>query len=142
MHYLRLVLPITMALFLAGCTSPEEKRTRAFSVAKSNLDRTLEGEWISRKDANDYLMFKPEADADHSGRFGGIGEFDRYRVTTKLAIGGHIEIEILSSSGDTDVVSSKISIRFAGDFNSLTLTIPSLVPGRAPVTTIYDKVRP
>lgn len=131
-----------MALFLAGCTSPEEKKNRAFNVAKSNLDHTMEGEWISRRDANDYLMFKPEPDTDHAGRFGGIGEFDRYRVTTKLAMGGKIDIDLLSSSGDTDVVSSKISIKFSGDFNSLTLTIPSLVEGRAPVTTIYDKVRP
>lgn len=131
-----------MVLLLAACTSPEEKRDRAFNVAKSNLDRTMEGEWISRRDANDYLMFKPEPDSDHAGRFGGIGEFDRYRVTTKLAIGGKVDIDLLSSSGDTDTVSSKISIRFGGDFNSLTLTIPSIIPGRAPVTTIYDKVRP
>jgi hypothetical protein len=141
MKQLRLFLPLVLLTLLAACTSTKEKKDRAFNKARNNIDATLSGEWVAPHDANLYLMFKPEQDQDHSGRFGGIGEYDRYRVTSKLQMGGHVEVELLSSSSDAETLTQKVDILFGQNFRTLTVTIPSIIPGRAPSRTMYEKVR-
>jgi hypothetical protein len=141
MKQLRLFLPALLTLFLAACTNPEEKKNRAFNNARSHIDTTLAGEWVAPHDANLYLLFKPEEGQDHSGRFGGIGEYDRYRVTSKLQTGGSVELELLTSSSDAETLTQKIEVRFGQNYKTMTVIIPSIIPGRAPMKTLYEKVR-
>jgi hypothetical protein len=141
MKQLRLFLPAVLVMLLAACTSTKEKKDRAFNKARNNIDTVIAGEWVAPKDANLYLLFKPEEDQDHSGRFGGIAEYDRYRVTSKLQTGGKVEIELLSSASDAETLTQKIEVTFGQNFRTLTVTIPSIIPGRAPTRTLYEKVR-
>jgi len=141
MKQLRLAFPAVLVLLLAACTSPKDKKERAFLKARNNIDTVMAGEWVAPKDANLYLLFKPEEDQDHSGRFGGIGEYDRYRVTSKLETGGKVEIELLTSASDAETLTQKIEVTFGHNFRTLTVTIPSIIPGRAPTKTVYEKVR-
>jgi hypothetical protein len=137
----RLFLPAVLALLLAACASRQEKANREFDNARNHIDSTLAGEWVAPRDANLYLLFKPEEGQDHSGRFGGIGEYDRYRVTSKLQTGGSVEIELLTSSADVESLTEKIDVRFGQNYRTLTVTIPSVIPGRPPTKTVYEKVR-
>lgn len=141
MKQLRLFLPTILVMLLAACTSTKEKKDRAFNKARNNIDSTIAGEWVAPKDANLYLLFKPEQDQDHSGRFGGIGEYDRYRVLSKLGMSGDVEVELLSSSADAETLTQKINVTFGQNYRTLTVTIPSIIPGRAPTKTLYEKVR-
>ena len=141
MNQLRCLTTAVLALLLAACVSREEKKSRAFSNARNHIDTTLSGEWVAPHDANLYLLFKPEPDQDHSGRFGGIDEYDRYRITSKLQIGGSVEVELLSSRPDAEMLSEKVSVRFGPSYRTLTMTRPSIIPGRAPTVTLYEKVR-
>ncbi len=141
MKHLRLFLPIVLLMFVAACTTSQEKKNRAYNKARGNIDTVIEGEWVAPRDANLYLLFKPEPDQDHSGRFGGIGEFDRYRVLNKLQMGGNVEVELMSSSADAETLTQKIEVTFGKDYKTLTVTIPSIIPGRAPTKTLYEKVK-
>jgi hypothetical protein len=130
----RLLLHALLAVTLAGCASSQKKKLTAAEARGSGA--VLAGEWEIATNQSDYLLFKPEPDDVKSGRFGGIADYDRYRIKGGLMFGRRITVELLSATSDTDVPTADITIDFAPDGKSLTMA----KPGKSGTQT-YRKVQ-
>jgi hypothetical protein len=130
-----------LALSLAGCASPNGKRERA-AAAGGHIDEILAGEWVGDRNTADYLMFKPDPMESHIGRFSGIDDYDHYRLTNRLSMGGKISLELLSSFFDSDRPTLPVQIFFGPDFQSMTLVMPGATSERAPTSHRYRRGRP
>jgi hypothetical protein len=111
-----------LAITFAGCASSQKKGQTAAEARGSGA--VLAGEWEVPADQSDFLLFKPEPDDVKSGRFGGIADYDRYRIKGGLMFGRRITVELQSATSDTDVPSINITIDFAPDGKSLTMAKP------------------
>jgi hypothetical protein len=136
---LRLLLSLAL-LALVACETTGARKQKPTEAERRGVAAVLAGEWVAPGAGDQYLLFKPDEMEPKSGRFGGWGEFNRYEIRSRLALGRRIDVELLSATNDTDTPKVVVAIEFSTDGRSLTLTVPSRGRGQAPTQQIYRKV--
>jgi len=126
-------LLLSLALFTSCETSEKRKPTEAERLGIVNV---LAGEWVMPSNQQEYLLFKPDGGTEKTGRFGGLGDYDRYEIKSGLFMGRSFDVELISAMADTDMPTVKVNVSLAPDGRSLNL----VVPGKSPTRRTYRKM--
>jgi hypothetical protein len=130
--------PFAFALLLAACATDPRKPTEA---ERRGIEGVLAGEWVVPGNQQQYLLFKPDGTGDMAGRFGGIGDFDRYEIKGRLFAGRTVTVELISAYYDTPTPTVKATVSVAADGRSLNLVLPAGVEGKTAIRRTYRKVQ-
>jgi hypothetical protein len=130
---------VVLASLIFAVTGCETAAERNLTLAqRRGVDAVLAGEWVLSGSSDEYLLFKPER-GERGGRFGGIKDFDRYRITSRLLFGHRVYLQLLSATADTDQTKLPVTIDFASDGHALYLTLPSKRHSKSPEQRLYLK---
>jgi len=133
----RLLFLAALLAALPACQTGAHKPTAA---ERRGITAVLAGEWVEVGHSDEYLLFKPDEMDPNSGRFGGISDFDRFEIKSRLVLGRSIKVELYSTSADTDTPKIHVTLEFSADGRSLVFRAPETQSGKPGPVRTYRKV--
>jgi len=134
----RIFLLVAALAALPACQTGNEHKPTA--AERRGITAVLAGEWVEVGHSDEYLLFKPDEMDPKSGRFGGMGGFDRFEIKSRLILGRSIKVELYSASADTDTPKITVGLEFSADGRTLIYRAPETATGKAGPVRTYRKV--
>jgi hypothetical protein len=129
----RHLVPFVALLAVAGCRSVDSQ----YTATPHGIAAAMAGEWNAVGQVDEYLLFKPDDGAPKTGRFGGLGHFNRYEIKSGLSLGSHAQVALSAAADESEMV---IDADVSGDGRTLTAKIPAGA-GKGAVVRTYRKAQ-